>query len=421
VSAFSGSGWCGATSPPRTAVDDASVAGSVPSGASIQLGSISTVTGPGAGDFSAFIPGVKAYFDMVDAGGGVDGHKLDLTADLDDGGSPTTFTQDAHTLIDQDHVFGAFVSTFWFTPGLFSETGTPTYGYNVSDNWAGPDNLFAAGGSIQDYHALSGPVAYLVKAAHAKSVALISYGPAIPGSYPACRTVAGDLTKAGVQVVYTGLDASLGGNYSSEVQLMREHHAAFVLSCMEDSDDISLSRAIQQYGLQAHQLWLNGYNQALLDQYPSLMDKVTIDANGFVPFSAAADFPGQFPGMERYLAAMKKYEPDYITSQLAMQGWQSAALLAAGVKAAGSDVTQRNVIASTNRITDFTSGGLTALVNWTHAHSAPAFPTCTSFVKVVGKRFVPVTGQHHQVFLCFAKDVDLKDPVTVTPPSGTPG
>ena len=61
-----------------------------------------------------------------------------------------------------------------------------------------------------------------------------------------------------------------------------------------------------------------------------------MDANGFVPFAAAADFPGVYPGLERYLSVMKTYEPGHVTDQLAMQGWQSAALLAAGIKAAGT-------------------------------------------------------------------------------------
>lgn len=420
LAACSGSSGTSATSTSSKGATTGASA-SVAAGAPIDLGAIATATGPGAGDFSAFVPGVQAYFDMVNAKGGVDGHKLDLTANLDDGGSPTTFTQEAHTLLDQDHVFAAFMSTFWFTPGVFTETNTPTYGYNVSDNWAGPDNLFAAGGSIQDYHALSGPVAYLLKRTHATSVALISYGPAIPGSYPACQTVAGDLAKAGINVVYTGLDASLGGDYTAEVQQMGQRHADFVLSCMEDSDDVTLARAIQQYGLKVHQLWLNGYNQTLLDGYQSLMQGVYVDANGFVPFSAATDFPGQFPGMQNYLATMKKYEPHYLTSQLAMQGWQSASLLATGIHAATSDLTQRNVIAQTNTITDFTAGGLTALVDWTHAHTTQAFPVCTSFVQVEGTKFVPVTTQNHQVFVCLDKSVNLKDPVPVTPPAGTPG
>jgi branched-chain amino acid transport system substrate-binding protein len=387
----------------------------------IDIGAIATRTGVGAGDFAGLIPGVQAYFDMVNAHGGINGRKLVLTANLDDGGSPTQFTQSARTILEQDHVFAAFISTYWFTPSLFQQTDTPTYGYNVSDNWAGPANFFAAGGSTQDYHALAAPVAYLMKRTHATSVAMVSYGPGIPGSYPACRTTAQDLAKAGIHVAYTGLDASLGGDFTAEVQQISQSHADFVLSCMQDSDDVTLARAIQQYGLHVHQLWLNGYNQNLLNSYSSLMQGVFVDANGFVPFSADADFPGVYPGMQQYLTAMKKYEPSVVTSQLAMQGWMSAALLAAGVKASGRDLTQKNLIAETNRITDFTAGGTTAVVNWTKAHTTQAFPICPSFIQVRGTTFVPVVARKNQVFICFDRSVDLKDPTPATPPAGTPG
>ena len=86
---------------------------------------------------------------MTNAQGGINGRKVVLTADLDDGGSPTQFTQQVHTAIDQDHVFAVGVASAWFTPNYFVATKTPTYGYNVSANWDTAPNLFAAGGSTQ--------------------------------------------------------------------------------------------------------------------------------------------------------------------------------------------------------------------------------------------------------------------------------
>ncbi len=387
----------------------------------IQVGAIATITGVGAGDFSSFIPGMQAYFDMVDAEGGVNGHKIVVAHNLDDGGNPTTFSQLAHTLIQQDNAFAVFVSTFWFTPDFFVSTGTPTYGYNVSGNWAGPGNLFAAGGSTQDYHAIAPPVAFFLKRTHTKSVALISYGQGIPASYPACHTLGQDLTAAGIDVSYEDLDASLGGNFTSAAQQIAAHHSDFVVSCIEDSDDITLTRDLQQYGVKIHQLWLNGYNQALLAQYQSLMQGVYIDANGFVPFAAPALFPGAYPGMQQYLTVMRKYEPNDVTNQLAMQGWQSAALFTEGLKLAGRNPTPQSVIARTNGVTDFTAGGVSAPVNWTTAHTTQSFPICPSFVQVQGAKFVPVTATGHQVFICFGQHTNLKDPVPVAPLPGTPG
>src|SRR5580704_7169037 len=137
-------------STPQTAA--ASTTGSAGvSATQINIGAISSRSGPLAGYFGGLSPGMIAYFKTVNAKGGVDGRKIVLTNNLDDGGSASQFTQDAHTLIDQDHVFAVGVASAWFTPNYFTSTKTPTYGYNVSSNWQTAPNLFAVGGSTQIY------------------------------------------------------------------------------------------------------------------------------------------------------------------------------------------------------------------------------------------------------------------------------
>src|SRR5215469_10661543 len=104
---------------------------------SITVGTISTQTGVLASNFGSLIYGERAYFDYINAQGGVNGRKINYQYALDDGGSPTTFNQLANTLINQDHVFAVTgVATAFFTPNLFVESGIPTYGYNVTGNWA---------------------------------------------------------------------------------------------------------------------------------------------------------------------------------------------------------------------------------------------------------------------------------------------
>jgi len=404
-----------------TASTTATTSGGAGSKSDIVVGTISSLTGAIAADFNGFVPGMQAYFDMANAKGGINGHKLVLADNLDDGSNPSQFTQLTHTLLQQDHVFAVGISTFFFNPSLYSQSGTPTFGYNVSGNWNGPSNLFAAGGSVQNYEVGASPLAWLLKQTHSSSVAVISYGSAITASYNACNADANNLSKAGIKVSYTDLSASLGGNYTPAVQKMQQAGTDFVLTCMQSSDNITLARAIQQYGLKVHQLWLNGYDQSLLDQYSSLMQGVYLNVNGNVPFQAAKTFPGVYPGMQAYLSAMQKYQPQFVYSDPALQGWQSAALLAAGIQKAGNDVTPQNVIAQTNQITGFTGEGTTAVVNWTSAHATQTFPACTADVMVKGTQFIPVVTTGHQVFACFGPTVNLKNPVPVTPLAGTPG
>ncbi len=128
------------------------------------MGTISTQTGTLSSNFSSLIYGEKAYFDYINAQGGINGRKIDYKYALDDGGNPTTFNQLANTLINQDHVFAVTgVATAFFSPNLFVESGTPTYGYNVTGNWAGAANLFAAGGSVEYYPAGAPEVSYVAR------------------------------------------------------------------------------------------------------------------------------------------------------------------------------------------------------------------------------------------------------------------
>lgn len=395
---------------------------SQPKGKTIDVGAISTLSGAIAADFDAFVPGVQAYLDSINAKGGVAGYKIKLTQNLDDSSQSSAFTAASHKLVDQSHAFAVFVSSPLFSPNFFVENKVPVYGYNVAGNWQGPPNLFAAGGSVQDYTVGSRPVAMAMKKTGSKSAAVIAYAPLIAPSYDACNAVQKDLKAAGYKVNFVDLSAGLNGTYTSDVQRMQQAGTDFVYTCMQSTDNITLAREISQYGLHIKQLWVNGYDQSLLQKYSSIMKNVYLNLSGNVPFQAPAKFPGTYPGMSAYLAAMKKYEPKFQLSDQALQGWQSAALLAQGIKAtvaAGLPVTQANVISQTNKITNFTAGGVTTVTNWTKAHTVSTYPVCTATVQVQGSKFVPVFGQGKKVFVC--QSSSLKNLTPVPAPAGTPG
>jgi ABC-type branched-subunit amino acid transport system substrate-binding protein len=416
----SGTGASSTTTSDATATTAAGGGSGAPgvTSTSVTIGAISSRTGVLAGYFGQFAPGMIAYFDSVNAQGGVDGRKVDLTYNLDDGGSPSQFTQLSHTLIDQDHVFAIAAASPWFSPNYFAETGIPTYGYNVTGNWSPYPNLFASGGSVQDYNSNTPTLAYFAKTTHSTSLAFISYGPAIASSYGACNAGASDLQAAGYKVSFVDVGAQLGGSFSSDVQRLQKSGSDAIISCMQASDNITLSRDIQQYGLTIKQLWLNGYDQTLLNQYSSVMQGVYLSNAGNVPFAAATS-PATYPGMKAYVTAMNRYEPAYTTSNTALAGWQSAALIVAGIRAAGANLTQAAVIKATNQIADFTAAGTQAPTNWVVGHTSVTWPACTAWVQVKGTSFVSVFAPGKQVFICVANNA--KKPVPVTPPTGTPG
>src|SRR3984957_9209761 len=402
---------------PATGAGAASSGGSAPgvTANSITVGTISTQTGTLASNFSSLIQGEKAYYQYINAQGGVNGRKIDYKYQLDDGGNPTTFNQLANTLINQDHVFAVTgVATAFFSPNLFVESGIPTYGYNVTGNWAPAPNLFAATGSVQYYPAAAPQVAYVArKTQKSPSIAFIAYG--VAASSASCQAEQNDLSAAGYKVSYSDLKVNYpGSTVATDVQRMKQAGSNMVVSCMDVQGNVTMARAIKQYGLNMTQLWFNGNDQSTLDTNQSLMQGVYFDI-GHVPFTAPQS---QFPGLKLYHAQMKKYEPKYAQNEVALQGWESAALFVQGVKMAGSNPTQASVIAADNSLTAFTSGGLESPVNWKSAgHSGNAPPYCLAYIKVVGTQYVPTLNKGKNVFNCFQSINPKSNPVFPLPPN----
>jgi ABC-type branched-subunit amino acid transport system substrate-binding protein len=383
---------------------------------SITVGTISTQTGVLASNFGSLIQGEKAYFDYINAQGGVNGRKINYKYQLDDGGNPTTFNQLANTLINQDHVFAVTgVGTAFFTPNLFVESGIPTYGYNVTGNWAGPANLFAAGGSVQYYPAGAPTIAYVSRQTKSPSIAFVAYG--IAASANACQGEENALKNAGLNISYSDLKVNYPGTtVATDVQRMKQAGSNLIVSCMDVQGNVTMARAVKQYGLHATQLWFNGNDKQTLQQNQSLMQGIYFNI-AHVPFSAPQS---EYPGLKLYLTQMKKYEPNYAEDEVAIQGWESAALFVQGVKMAGNNLTWANVIKADNSLTAFTANGLQAPVNWKDAgHSGHAPPYCGAFIKVSGDKYVPTLNTGKNVFVCFQSINPKKNPVFPLPP-GTP-
>jgi branched-chain amino acid transport system substrate-binding protein len=387
----------------------------------INVGALATLSTGIAADFAPIVPGVQAYFDMVNAHGGVDGRRLVLSHVLDDGGNPTTDLDLARTLVQQDHVFAIVgVATAFFGAAPFLvQSGTPTFGYATEDDWTPAPNLFAAYGSVLNYSSTTPDFVFVAKRLHAASVAVIAYD--VPQSSDECQGAASAMAAHGVRVSYTDLAVPYGSDLSSDVVHMKAAGVDFVVSCLDVPGNIDLSRLLQQNGLVGvKQLWLDGYDETTLRQYASLMQN-TYFLVEHVPFQAASQFPGTFPGLEHYIDEMNKYEPSYTLNEVAMDGWLSAALFVAGLRGAGPDLTQGKLVAAINHLKAFTGGGVETPVNWATAHTSITSPSCETYVAVRGDTFHVVFNRGTDVWVCFPLHglYDVNQPAL--PPKGSPG
>ena len=387
---------------------------------SITVGSIANVTGILSSDFAPSVDGAKAYFDMVNAQGGVNGRKILFPGSnqKDDQGSPTTDLSVAQQLVEQAHVFAVVgVATPFFGGATFlAQKGVPTFGYQVSSDWSDGPSLFGAYGSYLDFSTGVMSDSYAIHQLGASTVGVIAYG--VQQSAAACQAAVNGFAGYGITVGFQDLAFGFGADPTADVLQMKAHHVGTVLTCLDVTGNVAFARSLSQNGLTVPEIWLNGYDRSTLQTYGSLLNGVTFSLQ-HVPFEAAAAYPGVYPGLETYLSTMQKYDPSAAYDEVALEGWISAAQFVAGLKAVSGPLTQAKLVAAINKMTDFTAGGLEPPLDWTTSHtSAGPGPFCVAYVVAQNGKFVPEFVRHgNAVFDCFSRGSDAP----VTPLPGTPG
>jgi ABC-type branched-subunit amino acid transport system substrate-binding protein len=251
---------------------------------------------------------------------------------------------------------------------------------------------------------------------HATKIAFLAYG--IAASSDSCAASSLGMAEAHYDVVYTDFKISYPGTtVATDVQRIKQAGANMVVSCMDVQGNVTMARALQQYGLgNVTQLWFNGNDKQTLQQNESLMQNVYFDTS-HVPFTASQS---DYPGLKTYITEMTKYEPNYVQDEVAIQGWESAVLFVDGVKAAGKNLTQAAVIKADNSLSAFTANGLTSPTNWVSAgHSGDAPPYCLAYIQAKGTKYVAALNKGANVFNCFDSISAKANPVFPLP-AGTP-
>lgn len=383
---------------------------------SITVGGIASVTGPLPQDFAPVFDGATAYFDMVNAGGGINGRMIKYPYRLDDESSPSVDVQQAHTLVQSDHVFAVVgVGTPSFAGAAYlADNDVPTFGYNVNPEWSDGPSLFGYDGSFIDFEHPGPEPAYLAEQVHATKVGIIAYN--LSQSSDGCVGVANTMKKFHIAVEFEDLSITPPAiDLSADVERMHARGVDFVASCLDLSGNLVLARALQAGGMsKVTQYWLDGYDESAIRSSASLMDGVYFLLS-HVPFESGTSQPAKYPEMALYLRELHKYFPGDLPSEPSLAGWVSAEMFSDGLKAIGRDVTRARLIDALNALTDYT-GGLVAPIDWKAEHTSLGPVDCNVFVRAEGTTFVPVFGSRTTVFTCFKYPQPSADAVAVVPP-----
>ena len=386
----------------------------------IVVGALATQSGPLSSGFGEVVDGVRAYFDMVNAQGGVAGRTIDLADAADDQGSATVDTAAARTLVSADHVFAVVgvATPFFSAANYLAQTGTPTFGEVISTGWANHPNLFGVFGSVLDYSTNGPAVGWMAKQVGTTTAAVVAYT-GVAQSEDACRADATALQHAGVSVPVTDYSYAPGGNPDADVFRMYADHVQLLISCLSGPDNLKFAQVMKQYHLaNANALWLDGYSRQTVAQNAAATNNVFFLFQ-HVPFETASTYATTYPGMVQYVETMNRYAPKWTYDETAFEGWVAAAQFVAGLRAIGhGTLTQKTLVDAINKETAFTAGGVMAPVDWTTAHDKALPPYCVGFAEAAnGQTVAALLRPPGQALTCF----NGKDPTPVTPPKGTPG
>lgn len=384
---------------------------------SIVVGGIASLTGPLPADFAPIFDGVRAYLDMVNASGGVNGRKIDFAFGLDDESNSQVDASQARSLVEADHVFavvGVATPSFAGAPYLVQHD-VPTFGYDINPQWSLGPNLFGSEGSYVDFEHPGPEPAYLAEQLGVKRVGIISYN--VTESQQACIGVQNEMRKFHIRVAFEDLSiAPPAIDLSADVTRMRQAGVDFVASCLDLAGNLVLSRTLHASGMGAvRQYWYDGYDEQAVKQNASLMEGVYLMI-GHVPFESGRSQPARYPEMALYLKELHAHFPNDQPSEASLTGWVNATMFVDGLRMIGRNVTRTRLIAALNSLTSYTAHGMVAPIDWKAEHTRLGPVDCNVFLQVRNGAFHPVFGSPRTVFTCFKYPQPPSHRVVVAPP-----
>jgi ABC-type branched-subunit amino acid transport system substrate-binding protein len=373
----------------------------------IRVGGVVSKTNPINGPYASAFDGVKAYFNMVNAAGGIYGRKLQLVSERDDQISQNQEQVDA--LLAQDNVFAvAPIATIFSFSGAKSliDQNIPTFGWNINDEYTGAKNLFGSNAGALCIGCVGTYLPFLAKELGKKKVGVLAY--AVPNSAKCADGVQRSFDRyPSAKVEFLSKSLSFGvTDFSVEVGQMKDKGVDIVMTCMDTTAVLNLAKEMRKQGLNAIQYLPNGYDAELVNANPQFFQNDIVGVS-FAPFETRPKPKG--------LAEFDKWmdKAGYKKNEVAMNGWISAFQLHAGLQAAGPAFTRQKVIDALNTMTNLTADGLLPPRNWTKEHDITHGVVCTAWVKVQNGKFVPIFAQNGKPFQC-NPDQPAKLPTTAT-------
>ncbi len=363
------------------------------SAAPVKVAVLNESTGEFGAQFGAVVPGAQAWASYVNSHGGVDGHKIELTV-YNNASSPSQEVANAHLAVESGAV--AIIQSdplFDGSAPYLKSVGIPVYGFGITPGFYGPTetNFFSYSGNVTNGKAVASEKFLIDKKGKTKWALISDASPADSGDV---KAEAATLAKIGGKVVYSNytVDPTNTASLLAVAQAIKASGAQVVGSAAGGTE-AQFQADLAQVG--AGNIWVadgSDYQQNLPEQFGAALNNYTF-------YFFTAPFTASTPGMQHYLATMKKTSPSNEYNFNALVGWASAALLQGGLEKVGSGaVTRASLTKATNELKNYTGDGILAPVSFPLFHTQAT--ECFAFVQVQNQKWVDFSGTKASPFYC---------------------
>ncbi len=368
--ATSGSDTCTPALAP-TAAQKASTTGVT--SRSITVGNVSIISGPVTGLFEGAPVGVKAYFAMVNAEGGVNGRKL-LVDSKDDAFSGQQNQTDTKEAINSDFAMVGSFSLFdgYGCAALASNTAVPDVSVTLDPGTNALPNDF----SVQPLSGKGtlGPVEYYKKHYPRDLTVGAIVSDVASAKNQLAQQFAG-MKSVGYKIGYVDYVNPLQSDFTTDVINMKNAGVDAVDLGGVDWQDAAIfveNAATQNW----HPGLIFSTGPVYADQFISHAGGPAV-TNGIQIGQVYALYLGQdaksVPAVKQFDTWVKKADPSWVPDLYTLFGWASADLFVQALKAAGPHPTRGAVMAQLEKITSFDANGLVATADPAAKTVSPCF------------------------------------------------
>lgn len=370
---------------------------------SIQLATLISNSGPGAGLLSGLGYGSSAYVAYINSMGGIYGRKLVMTT-FDDAFSPTTA---------QTHCARIIPSYFLITGGqslgdtgciaAVKSSGIPYVQYGLNPQWPTLPNYFGPGAG--PYGMYPNVEAQMLHKNFPNVTKVADFYENTPSNAATNAEAVAAIESTGVQVVLKQpIDKKAADftNYVIQAQNSGAQAVYYGVSGLGTEASLALAMAQQNY----HPAYVEA-----LSTYSASWHKLA--GAGAAGWTAVINYlPYLNPkamkastGGRQFLKWMAIANPGKPIDYFAASAWTSTAMAVAGLRAAGAHPTRTNFMAAMKTLQDFDAAGFTAAIP-----SPGSFSHCRILMSSTKTDYVQLDPQKSGTFDCDipTKDIDVK-------------